>query len=330
MKLTNILTAGAVLVAGATSAIAETELKLANFLSPNHPYETNVFQAFGDRVSELTDGAVTVKVFSGGELGGGPVEQYNRAVDGVADIVFALPGYTASSFPMTLLSELPGVVSTDTATQAVQASLDHISGEYRRVVLVGLWTNGPNALFMAEKPVRSMADLAGLKIRVPSRNAGLVIESWGATPVSMPVPGIYNAMQTGVIDGAFIDGTATFAFKLQEVTNFITTGMDSTHSSFGMFMNRDSFRDLTDDQQAAVLTAGSEVSLVANKVQLGGVAKGLKDFAAAEGKELITLTAEQAAPFNAAAAEVTKAVIAEYEKDGKPAQAYVDALKAAE
>ncbi|WP_250637308.1 hypothetical protein [Salipiger sp. CCB-MM3] len=62
--------------------------------------------------------------------------------------------------------------------------------------------------------MRSPADIKGLKIRVPSRNTGLLVEAWGATPVSMPVSEIYNAMQTGVIDGAMIDTTATRAFRL--------------------------------------------------------------------------------------------------------------------
>ena len=75
------------------------------------------------------------------------------------------------------------------------------------MVLLGIWNNAPGILFMADKPVRSIEDLRGLKIRVPSRNSGLVVEAWGATPVSMPAPEIYNAMQTGVVDGAMIDAT---------------------------------------------------------------------------------------------------------------------------
>jgi len=311
----------------AASAVQATELKLANFMSPNHPYEAKVFAAFADKVAAETGGAVTVRVYSGGELGGGPVQQYNRAVDGVADIVFGLPGYTASNFPLTLLSELPGVVSEDDATAAVQANLDHLNDEYKRVVLVGLWTNGQNVLFMRDKPVRSLADLKGLKIRVPSKNAGRVVEAWGATPVSMPVPEIYNSMQTGVIDGAFIDGTATAAFKLQEVTDYITTGMNGTISSFFLVMNRDVFRDLSKEHQEAVLKAGSEISQVANGVQLAGVKAGLKRFADAEGKELIVLSPDAAAEFNARTAPIVDAVIAEYEAEGLPAITYVEALR---
>ena len=328
MNLAKLTATAACLAAWAIAPVKAEELKLANFMSPNHPYETAVFGDFAKRVSDATGGEVTVQVYSGGELGPGPAEQYKRAVDGVADIIFGLPGYTAANFPMTLLAELPGVITEEGGTQALLDNLSQLDNEYRRVKLLGLWTNAPNALFMREKPVRSLDDIAGLKIRVPSRNAGLIIESWGATPVSMPVPEIYNAMQTGVLDGAFIDGTATFAFKLSEVTQYITTGMNSSMSSFFLVMNRDSFGDLDADQQAAVAQAGLDISLIANKVQLGGAHKGLADFQAAEGKELITLSPEAAAAFDAASAPVVGAVVAEAEANGLAAEAFITALQA--
>lgn len=306
--------------------ISAVELKLANYMSPNHPFEENVFAVFADRVAEITDGAVTVRVYSGGELGAGPAEQYNRALDGAADIVYGLPGYTASLFPKTTLIELPGVISEDTGTAAILDNFDLIASEYQRVKLLGFWTNGENLLYMRDTPVRSLADLAGKKIRVPSRNAGLLIEAWGATPVSMPVTDIYNAMQTGVLDGAFVDGTATFAFKLSEVTNYITTGMDSAISGFFLLMNKDAFEELTDEQQAQILQAGLEISPIANAQQLSDVHQGLEEFSNTPGKELIVLTPEEAEPFNAAAEGVITAVIAEAEGQGIAAREFIDAL----
>lgn len=179
---------------------------------------------------------------------------------------------------------------------------------------------------MRDTPVRSLADLVGKKIRVPSRNAGLLLEAWGATPVSMPVTDIYNAMQTGVLDGAFVDGTATFAFKLSEVTKYITTGMDSSISGFFLLMNREAFEELSEEQQAALLQAGAEISPIANAQQLSDVNKGLTEFAATPGKEFIELTPDEARPFNAAAAVMAKAVVAEVEGQGIAARAFVDAL----
>ena len=303
------------------------DLKLADFQPPTHFVVEQAYKPFANTIAEKTGGEVTVSIFMGGELGPGPAEQYNRAVDGVADIVFGLPGYTASNFPKTLLTELPGVISAETGTARILANLDKLSDEYRRVVLLGLWNNAPNLLFMAEKPVKSLEDLKGLKIRVPSRNAGLVVEAWGATPVSMPAPEIYNAMQTGVIDGAMIDATTLGAFKLAEVTKYITTGMDTTISDFFLIMNRDSFNELSEEQQKIVLEAGHEAAMHGNAAWLAIAEKALANFVATEGKELITLSAEEAKKFNAASAPVVEQVVAEAEANGLEARAFVEALR---
>ncbi|OUD08346.1 ABC transporter substrate-binding protein [Marivivens niveibacter] len=304
------------------SAMAE-DLKFANYMPPMHPYVEGAFQPFADMVSEATGGDVTVTIYSGGELGPGPVEQYSRVVDGVAELAISLAGYTASQFPMTLVAELPGVTNEATGTVDLWENIDLLADEYRRVKLVSLWSNAGNALYMRDVAVDSPDDLAGLKIRVPSRNAGLVIEAWGATPVSMPVTEIYNAMQTGVIDGAYIDTTATRAFRLGEVANYLTTGMDTTHSPFFILMNRDAYANLSSEEQAAIDAAGKAASILANQTQLAVAAGGIESFAATEGKQVIELTEEQAEAFNVLSAEVTAAVIAE---TGGNAQAIVDAL----
>lgn len=320
--------AGAVAALGLmTGAVSAAELKLADFQPPSHFVVDLVYTPFAEKIAAQTDGEVTVSVFMGGELGPGPREQYNRAVDGVTDIAFGLPGYTASNFPKTLLTELPGVISAETGTASILANIDMLSDEYKRVVLLGLWNNAPNVIFTASKPIRTLADLNGLKIRVPSRNAGLVVEAWGATPVSMPAPEIYNAMQTGVIDGAMTDATTLGAFKLAEVINYITVGMETTISSFFMIMNRDSFNDMSEDHKKVVVDAGREAAVNGNAAWLGIADKALSGFAAAEGKEVITLSDDEAAKFNAASAPVVETVIAEAEAEGIAAQAFVDALK---
>lgn len=327
MNLSHAKFAFALSIGLAASAAQAKDLKLADFQPAAHPYVETVYAQFSDEISAATNGEVTVTTYMGGELGPGPAEQYNRAVDGVTDIAFGLPGYTAANFPKTLLSELPGVIEADTGTEKIIANLDQLSEEYRRVVLVGLWNNAPNLLFMAEKQVETLEDLKGLKIRVPSRNAGLVIESWGATPVSMPAPEIYNAMQTGVIDGAFIDATTLRVFRLAEVTKSITMGMDGTISSFFLIMNRDSFADLSEAQQQAVLDAGQAASLRANGVQMKGAAAALEAFAGTEGKTVITLSPEEAARFDAASGPVVAKIIADADAAGLGASDYVAALK---
>lgn len=320
MRFTTITAAALALCASA--ALAE-DMKFANFMPPTHPYVAGAFQPFADMVAEKSGGDLTVTLYNGGELGPGPVEQYSRVVDGVAEFAISLPGYTASTFPLTLIAELPDVVEEATGTQNIWDHIDLFQPEYRRVKLVALWSSAENVLYMRDTAVRSPADLAGKKIRVPSRNTGKLIEAWGATPVSMPVTEIYNSMQTGVIDGAMIDATATRAFKLGEVAQYLTRGFETTNSPFFIVMNHDAWESLSDKDKAAVEDAGKEASLLGNKVQLTVAADGIEAFRGMDGKEVIDLTAEEVAPFNEAAHKVTDEVVAE---TGDAAKAIVEAL----
>ena len=154
-----------------------------------------------------------------------------------------------------------------------------------------------------------------------------MVEAWGATPVSMPVSDIYNAMQTGVIDAALIDGTGVNAFKLGEVAKYLTVGIESTNSPFFIVMNRDAFRALSDEDQQAVLEAGKEASLLGQQTQLTVAEKGIASFAEMEGHEVITPEGDALAAFNAASESIVPTVIADVAAEGVDAQAVVDALK---
>ena len=77
----------------------------------------------------------------------------------------------------------------------------------------------------------------------------------------MPAPDVYNAMQTGVIDGAMIDATTLRAFKLAEVTGSVTQGMETSVSDFFMIMNRDSFDAQSEANQQVLRDAGKQAAL---------------------------------------------------------------------
>ncbi|WP_330629336.1 TRAP transporter substrate-binding protein [Thioclava sp. FTW29] len=324
MKAANLLL-GLMMGSGLAVTAQADEMKFANFMPAGHPYVASTFQPFADQVAQATKGDVTVKLYSGGELGAGPAEQYGRVVDGVAEFAVSLPGYTASQFPLTLTAELPGLLDEKTGTQELSAHLDLFAKEYRRAHLVALWSNAENILFTVKKPVHSPADLKGLKIRVPSRNTGRLVEAWGGTPVSMPVSEIYNSLQTGVIDGAMIDGTGINAFKLSEVTNYITMGMETTISPFFILMNRDAYADLSEADQKAIDAAGLEAAKNGHDSQLAVASKGIADFAALPGKQVIHLTPEEASAFDRLSDGLVKTIAKE---EGKDAQHIVDVLSA--
>jgi TRAP-type transport system periplasmic protein len=318
----------AALLCAAVSAAAQ-ELKFAHFVPPTHPYHPQVFVPFAQELEKETGGKLKVRIYPGGELGANPAEQFNRAVDGVADIAMVIPGYTAAQFPRTMLMEYPGVVkSPDDAARGLWNARELLADEYRRVKLLSMWTITPGAIYTRDKPVRTLSDLRGMKLRVASSVGGDLVKAWGATPVFMSVTEVYNALQTGVVDGVLIDGGAALAFKLIEVSKYVTVGMDSVLTTFFLAMNRDAWNRLPAEHKAALdKVTGLHMGERAYKIWDAVSAKGLQAIGNTPGKELIRLSPEEAAKFNATSRSVTDAAIASLEAKGIPARKIAAAMR---
>lgn len=178
-----------------------------------------------------------------------------------------------------------------------------------------------------DKPIKSLEDLKGLKIRVSSRNVGDLLTAWGTSPVSMPITEVYNSMSTGVIDGVYTDASVLQSFKLNEVTQYVTKGMHSALSPQFLSMNRDSWEGLDEAGKAAMTKlTGVEMSEKGRKIQADHAEAALKAFTES-GKEVITLTETEAAKFNAASAQLLDQAVADLEAKGVKAQDFVSALK---
>jgi len=254
-SLAGAAVAGAITVLATVSPAQAETLKLAHWVPPAHTLTASTIEPLKNGVEASSDGGLTIDVFPGGELGRGPLEQYVRAVQGVADITWGLQGYTSSQFPKTMVSELPGVLPDgktgyDILWDAYDAG--QISGEFPGTVPLALWLSEPNIFIMKDRDIRKPEDLKGLKIRVSGAAAAAVIEALGATPVQMPAPEIYNALQTGLIDGVVTGASAVTDFKLDEVANSYTIGAPLGRISFYLVMNKAKYDGLSDDFKKAI------------------------------------------------------------------------------
>ena len=311
MKLTKIALTGVFAITAATATAQE--LKFANFTPPFHTVNESVIEKLNADVSAATDGALTVRGYHGGELGKGPVEQYVRAIQGVADITWGLPGYTSAQFQKTMIVELPGVVADgDTGADALCSAMGEIEGEFPGTVPVALWTSEPNIMILREKVVRSPSDLEGMKIRVAGATAGKVAEALGATPVQMPINQVYNALQTGLIDGVFTGSSTLDDFKLDEVADSFTIGAPLGRLSFFAVMGENAYNGLSDDARAALDAAkgcglSNNAEAAWNATGEAGVARARMDAK----NTFSDLTAEEIAAFEAVVLPVTEAYVAE-------------------
>lgn len=299
MKLKSLATAAAA-IALSVNAVQATELKFANFTPPFHTINASVIEKLNTDVSAKTGGALTVRGYHGGELGAGPVEQYVRVLQGAADIAWGLPGYTSSQFGKTMIAELPGAIPTDKpGYQAIWAAYDdHLAGEFPGTKPLALWTAEPNALIMKSKVVRTPADLKGLKIRVAGATAAEVATALGATPVQMPISQVYNALQTGLIDGVITGHSVLKDFKLDEVADAITLGAPLGRVSFYTVMSQEVYEGLSADERAAIDAAsGAGLSKSAEDAWLVTANAALATAKADANNTIVELSAAEAAAF---------------------------------
>ncbi len=245
--------ATAIVLSGLSAPVTAEELRFASFTPPQHTVTASVVDKLAAGVKSATNGALTVRHYPGGALGKGPVEQYVRVVQGAADMSWGLQGYTSSQFPKTMLVELPGASGGRSGYDMLwNAYESHLASEYPGTKPLALWTSEPNIIIMKNKVIRTPADLKGLKIRVAGAVAAEVVAALGATPAQMPIPQVYNALQTGLIDGIFTGASAVADFKLLEVANSYTVGAPLGRIAFFVVMNKARYDGLSADQKAAI------------------------------------------------------------------------------
>lgn len=241
-----------------SGAVAEINLSFAYFMSPKHHFNDAVFKPFARQVEQLSDGEITVTQFPGGALNSSPRKQYSIMLDGVADIVFTLPGYTSELFPRTNLLELPGICNHPIkCTHALLSARSVLEQEYNAKVLAFIGT-GPQILITRDKPVRTLEDMQGLKIRVASKPTALFAEALGASAVTQPITVVHQNLANGVIDGALTTPAAIQTFKLYESGNFLTSYFPGSGLSFVILMNKQVYENLSDQQRGWIDKASSD------------------------------------------------------------------------
>lgn len=312
--------AGVFLVALAPAQAQEVTLTVHHFLSPKSPAHQELIQPWADRVKEQSGGRIDVKIFPSMSMGGAPPELYRQARDGAADIVWTLIGYTPGVFPRTEVFELPTVHRGDArATNlAIQDNFDLIADDYEAVHPLLIHVHAGNAMHLVDKAVRSIDDVAGLKLRTPSRTGAWMIEAWGAEPVGMPVPALPQALSKGTVDGALVPFEIVPPLKLQELTDYSVEGPDGVRFGTSVFMfamNKERYeglpadlRKVIDDNSGAGLAA--EMGDVWNRVEAPGVSLQQES-----GGEIIRLSPEAKAAFDERSAEVVQRWIDEAESN---------------
>ncbi|MTH76791.1 TRAP transporter substrate-binding protein [Paracoccus aestuariivivens] len=227
MKTILMVGIAALAIAG-TATAQEVTLRVHHFLSADAPMHKDVLQPWEKMVEEQSGGRIDVQLFPSMQLGGKPPQLFDQARDGIVDVSWTLLGYTPGRFPVSEAFELPfnSGSATETTTALQQFQAKYMGDELKGVHPLLIHAPAAYKFHTKGKPIKAMADLAGLKIRTPSRMMTDGLAALGATPIGMPVPEIAQSLTTGVIDGAVIPWEVFGSLRIESVTK--------DHSEFGV------------------------------------------------------------------------------------------------
>ena len=315
------------------AAAQEVTLRLHQFLPPPATVPKHILKPWAARVEEAAGGKLKIEHYDAMALGGRPPDLMDQAIDGVADIIMTVVGYTPGRFPKTEVFELPFMMTDPVATAKAFQELvetDLQDGEYSSVKVLGAWVHGPGVVHTKDG-VTKLEDLEGKKLRGPTRVISDLLGELGATPVGMPLPAIPEALSKGVVDGTVIPWEVTPAIKLSElVTNHTEFGGNEAlyTATIIMVMNRDKYDSLPDDVRAAIdAESGMKLAEFAAQVMYDYDKPG-RDIAEAAGNTILQLDEAEVARWKAKAQPVIERWVADMDSKGIDGAALIEQAKA--
>lgn len=259
---TKTVAAACLCAAAVMPAIAqENTLKFHHLLPPPSTAHARFIVPWTQRVEKECAGKFKFQIYPSMQLGGTPPQLFDQAKDGVVDIIWTVLGYTAGRFVASEVFELPFMTKTAAGSSralweyAVQNNL-MTQGEFRDVKPLALHVHDRGYVHTIAKPVRTLADFKGLKLRGPTRLTTKMLAAFGATPVGMPVTQVPEALNKSVIDGAVLPWEIIPALKVQELVRHHSETDPKSRAlytaTFIMVMNKARYEGLPADARACL------------------------------------------------------------------------------
>jgi len=271
----------AALVVPLPAQAQEVNMRLHTLLPPVAAPPKTFLIPWTEKVAKESNGRLKIGFFGPMTLGGTPPQLVDQARDGVVDIVWTLPGYTAGRFPKSSVFELPFLHTyAEATTMAIQEfAVKHLQDEYKDYHVLLLHSHGGSLFMMRDKAVQKIDDFKGLKIRTATAAGGAYLKALGAVPLGMPVPEVGPSMAKGVIDGTLLPYEIAPSQKMQDLaTYFVTMSGQQPRMNTSMFaflMNKASYEKLPADLKKVIdANSGASLAPVAGKnwdqIEIGG------------------------------------------------------------
>ncbi len=251
---------GVAMISGVAAA-ADMKLTMSSWLPANHVIPAKMMQPWIDKVAEVTEGRVQIKILKKGL--GHPKVHFDIAKDGLADVTYSVHGYTPGRFFMTKSAEFPflgdSAEATSVAYWRVHQKYLAKANEHDGVKLLGLMTHGPGQVHNSKKDIANVSDFEGMKFRIGGGVVAEVTKSLGMTPMLAPASKNYEYLSNGVADGTLLPMDSIPAFNITKFvthTTVVPGGLYNT--SFFLVMNQRKWDKISPADQKAIEAVSGE------------------------------------------------------------------------
>jgi TRAP-type C4-dicarboxylate transport system substrate-binding protein len=255
-----LIAAAALGLACALPAPAQTVLTVSSWVPPNHAL-TFALKDWCDAVDKNSAGKVKCNLLP--RAVANPPGTYDAIRNGLADVSFAVHGYTPGRFVLTQMAEFPFLGN---ASEPISIAFNRIAfrypaflKEHQGVHVLAFFTHGPGMVFNTKRPVTKVEDLQGLKWRVGGGMVNDISKALGMNVTLKPAPDSYELLSGGVMDGTLFPAESTESFKIDKIIKYATTfpgGLYNT--SFVLLMNQGAYDKLGPAEKKAVDAASGE------------------------------------------------------------------------
>lgn len=243
------------------------ELKLATWVSTTHHLHRNVYQRYADEVGKASQGRIKITVYPSESLVKAK-EMVDATWQGVTDMAMFVTDYTPGRFPLNDIIMLPFMWtgSGENVSRVVwQITQKYMLEEYKKngvVVLTNFSSTGYQ--FYTTRPIRTIGDMKGLKMRTPGGYCNAALEALGMTPVSLSAADMYTALERKTITAMMHTPASARGYKIQEIVKYATI-IDFIRTQCGIIANAEMWNKLPEELRKIMAGLGEQAVLWAGR-----------------------------------------------------------------
>jgi TRAP-type transport system periplasmic protein len=286
-------------------------LRFANYFPPVHAI-SKISEEWIKDVEKRTNGRIKITYFPGATLTP-PMQTYDGVVKGIADIGMSMMAYSPGRFPLTEVMANP--LGFTTAYQ-INKTLNEYYKKFKPKEFddtkVMFFHSPPPGVISTRKPISSLDELKGLRIKCNAENSD-IIRTFGGAPVVQPITETYDSLQKGLLDGLLLPVEALKGWRFAEqVKTVIDSHSVSYSTSHFLVMNKDKWNSLSKEDQQTIEKINEEYIEKFGRLW-NQLEKEAREFSVQKGVKIIPVSKEE----EAKTAEKMKPILAAWVKETK-------------